>query len=163
VAERNAAGARREAAEAERARNEAERARKETELQRNVAYRNLYDSDIRLGPVDWAAGNLARLARKLSDHVPQDGREDLRGWEWYYLLSLCHQDERTLMDHSGQVGTVAWSPDGRLVASASYDDTTRIWDTTSWRLLRTFLVSPAFKYGLGWSLDSRWLAWGAVA
>ena len=27
--------------------------------------------------------------------------DDLRGWEWYYLLSLCHQDERTLMDHVG--------------------------------------------------------------
>ena len=55
-----------------------------------------------LGLVDWNAGNIGRLSSKLFSHVPQVGGEDQRGWEWYYLLSLCHQDERTLMHHSGK-------------------------------------------------------------
>src|SRR5262249_5434630 len=97
-----------------------------------------------------------RLSRKLFGHVPSAGREDLRGWEWYYLLSLCHQDERTLMGQFSQVTSIAWSPDGRHLASADDDGHTKVWDTTSWRLLRTFVG----ERGVCWSPDGQKLAWG---
>ena len=140
IAERNAAEAQRQTIEAERAQKDAER-------QRNAVSQNLYYSDIRLGLVDWTAGNLSRLSRKLSDHIPQTGRDDRRGWEWYYLLSLCHQDERTLMDHRGEVGQSCWSPDGRYVASSSFDHTARVWDTMSWRLLRILQLGDHVQDG----------------
>ena len=46
---------------------------------------------------------------------------------------------RTLMGHWGEVLSVAFSPDGKLVVSASEDKTIKIWDTETGAEVRCFL------------------------
>ena len=80
--------------EAQRQTTKAMEAKQEAVRQRNAVYQNLYYADMRLGLPDWNAGNLDRLTAKLRGHTPGKGslRRTCTGWEWYYLLTLCHLD-----------------------------------------------------------------------
>lgn len=43
----------------------------------------------------------------------------------------------TLRGHTGYIGRIAWSPDGRILASPSKDKTIRLWNTVTGECMRT--------------------------
>ena len=46
----------------------------------------------------------------------------------------------TFKEHSERVSSVVFSPDGQLIASASYDETVKLWNPKTSQVIRTFLV-----------------------
>ena len=44
------------------------------------------------------------------------------------VRGLVHEQECTLTGHSGSVSSVAYSPDGKHIASGSGDRTVKVWD-----------------------------------
>jgi WD40 repeat protein/Tfp pilus assembly protein PilF len=103
-----------ERGKAVRARVAAEDARTAAERARLAAERLLYIHRVGQAHAEWQAFRVGR-AEELLDQCPAA----LRDWEWSYLKTLCHSDLRTLRGLTDHVSSVAYSPDGKLVAAGS--------------------------------------------
>src|SRR6266487_2450437 len=67
----------------------------------------------------------------------------------------------TLRGHSDWIGSIAWSPDGKIVASPSVDQTIRLWDAQTGQHLRTREGHSNSIISVAWSPDGKTLASGA--
>ena len=61
----------------------------------------------------------------------------------------------TLQGHTAAVSAVAWTRDGRTLATASHDATVRLWDPASGKLLHTLKDHNRPVYCVAWSPDGK--------
>ena len=66
----------------------------------------------------------------------------------------------TYRGHHSEVSSLAWSPDGRRIASGSYDGTVQVWEVTTGKLLLTYRGHPTQVRKVRWSPDGRRIASG---
>ena len=60
--------------------------------------------------------------------------------------------------HRNAVSAVVWSPDGKRIASASYDKTVQVWDAASGAVLHTYDGHGTRVLDVAWSPDGTCIA-----
>jgi WD40 repeat protein/serine/threonine protein kinase len=113
----------------------------------------LYFQYIASAERELAANNLLR-AEAILGSCP----ERLRGWEWYYLQRRCYEEPWTLPGHQADVSAVVFSPNGRLLASASRDQTVKVWDAATGQERLTLRDHNDVVTDVAFSPDGRLLA-----
>jgi len=84
---------------------------------------NLYVGLMSLAQLEWLDGDVSQAEQHL-EKCPME----FRHWEWKYLQRLCHSDLLSLSRAARTCGSVAFSPDGKHLASGWSDGTLTMWN-----------------------------------
>jgi WD40 repeat protein/serine/threonine protein kinase len=139
--------------------------------------RALYVYGINLAQHALEAGGVERVRELLEQHRPKPGESDLRHFEWNYLYRLSHSELLTLKGHTEEVISVAYSPDGTRLASASCGSESinpdgsgpgrpvpgqvKVWDSQTGKELFTLKDAAVFR-SVVFSPDGKHLATSSV-
>jgi WD40 repeat protein/serine/threonine protein kinase len=121
---------RKEADQRAMAERQANRAMAEADRSRRL----LYDKEMNLAQQAWDAGDTGRTLALLDKQRRQGGQDDLRGFEWRHLKSLCRDgSRRSWRGHTSWITEAAFSPDGKTLATSGFDKSLCLWDVASLR------------------------------
>ena len=106
-----------------------------------------YFRRIALAYRELSADNLGGALKLLGD-CP----EDLRGWEWRYLMRLCRVEPVIIRNKTG-VHSIAFSHDGERLASAGADGAVKVWNSRTGRVVKTIPAHTGFASSIAFHRD----------
>jgi WD40 repeat protein/serine/threonine protein kinase len=143
--------------DAEGAERDALAARDEADRRREEARFNQYVAQMNLVQREYEANNIEHVRELLDAQIPREPDvKDYRGFEWYYWHAMTHR-ELLVLPAPGDVTGLAYSPDGRQLAAATFDGPIHLWDAASGQKLATLKGAPRMS-SWAYSPDSRRLA-----
>jgi WD40 repeat protein len=164
VANANAVQAQEKEHEAAQQRDQAQKQRDEVRALNDRLQRTLYAAHMNLAHNAWDASAIGRMRELLEQHRPKPGETDLRHFEWYYLYRLSHAELLTLKGHTPFAASVAYSPDGKRLASAGASwpglkgmEGVKVWDAQTGQELLSLKGGDG---GVAFSPDGKRLANG---
>jgi WD40 repeat protein/tRNA A-37 threonylcarbamoyl transferase component Bud32 len=113
----------------------------------------LYFNRIALAEREWTANNVGRMIELLDD-CPSP----LRAWEWRYLERQSHAAVRVSPELDQEIWCIAFTRDGRLLATGGADESVKIWNVSTFQLLHTLKGHAGWVRNLAISPDDRLLA-----
>ncbi len=121
-----------------------------------------YVADLQNSHQAWSDRDLERAKRLLRKYIPTEAEQDQRGFVWYYLWKLYHQDCIVeLRGHQGAVYHLDFSPDGETLASSSADGTVNLWNVKTKSLVGTLRGHTDEVNGISFSKDGTKLVSGS--
>lgn len=111
--------------------------------EKRVNQRLLYISDMNLAQQSRELFSNARIQELLRRHIPQPGQPDMRGFEWYHLWHLTHNELRSWSTPERLVA-FAVSPDGRWLVSSGVDKKLTLYDLMQDRAPKTLWENTDF-------------------
>jgi WD40 repeat protein len=138
--------------------HQAETARTQAQDSLEDANRNLYFNRLARAQLEWLVNDDMQQAEKALDSCDKG----LRGWEWHYMKRLCRGGLRTFRGHTDSVECVAYSPDGKTIASASMDKTVKVWNVSAGQLVFNLTGHTGPVYCVAFSPDGKTLASGST-
>lgn len=134
-------------------------------MSRDQLQQTLYFAEMNLaGQAAEASGGTQRALDLIQHWLPHnDLLFEMRGWEWFYLNSVCHRAEGTLApDIEGPaIVEICWDPTGTQVAISQSNGKIVIWDAVQLHQLKTFPANHSSVLTVDWSPDGSKLASGS--
>src|SRR5439155_11009451 len=102
------------------------------------------------------------VSSSLDDERPRKANdEDYRGFEWFYWKRQFQRGHITLKCHTWEVFSVAFSPDGKRIASGSQDNMVKVWDAQTGKELLTLKGHTGYVNSVAFSPDGKRIASGS--